>query len=776
MAAPSAWANLSPEEVSKIARRVPCEWDRAHMDMAFVCRSWRAGLAASPPLPPPLPRLLLPSDDFTRVSCILSSCSIHQGYHDPDGLRYLGSCDGGYLFLAMEQTRRHRLMGLLQAGGGRIHLLPDEVCPRYDPSVQHVHNMVILAATLSSAPDVPGCLAAGIVTYQRDVGGPRQRRCAFWCIGDRVAYDSMPPYITEPVEDVVYRDDGFFHFLTDEEHILASAPTFFQDGDEPLRGCWTLRRCVPRDTSHDGFVRARYLLESRGELLMIVRLAPDPDSPTSGFKVFSRTGPLALEDDGSGGMVGHPYVWRELDALGGRMLFVGRGCSRSYEVAQYPGFRAGIYFLDDRSFYDDQIMFCGVDERQYPCSDTGKWTQGPLPNVERFFPEEGPSNHSSPVWFLQDVAKQRCWKDLLPELVAEVSNHLHCPVDQYRMSRVCPEWQKALLLPRRPHLPFHPVRFRGETGVARFIGAYDGGWMFVASKRTTEHRLINVTNGYGSISLPDRMSLHLGETEAMIIRAATLSSPPVVRGCVAGAIVTPPHPRSTLGPAYITFWRVGSRLASGSHEVVEGVEDVIYHQNAFHFLTKQKNLLICSPEFEEGTPVDQLRVEVKELRFQLLVDEENEWPCIEDFYVAGRYLVESRGELLMVVRTRPGSGATRVPTSSFRVFQMMKVQITEPGRADYCWNELLALDGRMLFVGRRCSRSFEAIDFPGSQEGVYFHDDQFGWTFMIWGYAYMMGQMYHCRDNGVCSVLPNAIRPLLPAGHSNTSSPIWCLH
>ncbi|RLN28248.1 uncharacterized protein C2845_PM05G29100 [Panicum miliaceum] len=76
------------------------------------------------------------------------------------------------------------------------------------------------------------------------------------------------------------------------------------------------------------------------------------------------------------------------------------GCSRSYEVAQYPGFRAGIYFLDDRSFYDDQIMFRGVDERQYPCSDAGKWTQGPPPNIERFFPEEGPSNHSSPAWLL----------------------------------------------------------------------------------------------------------------------------------------------------------------------------------------------------------------------------------------------------------------------------------------------------------------------------------------------------------------------------------------
>ena len=293
-------------------------------------------------------------------------------------------------------------MGLLQ-GGGHIHFLPGVVCPRDYPSVQHVHSMVILAATLSSAPDVPGCLAAGIVTYQRDVDGPRQRRCAFWRIGDGVAFDTKPLYMTEHVEDVVYRDDGFFHFLTDEEHILASAPTFFQDGDEPLRGVSlssTLRRCVPRDTSRDGFVRARYLLESRGELLMIVRFAPDPDSPTSGFKVFSRIGPLALEDDGSGAMVGHPYIWNELDSLGGRMLFVGRGCSRSYETADYPGFKDGIYFSDDRSFYDEQIMFRGVDERQYPCSDTGKWTQGPPPSVEGFFPEQGSSNHSSPAWLL----------------------------------------------------------------------------------------------------------------------------------------------------------------------------------------------------------------------------------------------------------------------------------------------------------------------------------------------------------------------------------------
>jgi hypothetical protein len=148
------------------------------------------------------------------------------------------------------------------------------------------------------------------------------------------------------------------------------------------------------------FVRARYLVVSRGELLMVVRFAPDPELPTSAFKVFNAVGPHLPEEDGNSSLVWYRYSWSELDSLGGRMLFVGRGCSRSYETADYPGSKDGIYFVDDRSFYDEQIMFRGVDERQYPCSDTGKWTQGPPPNVERFFPEQGPSNHSSPAWLL----------------------------------------------------------------------------------------------------------------------------------------------------------------------------------------------------------------------------------------------------------------------------------------------------------------------------------------------------------------------------------------
>lgn len=83
------------------------------------------------------------------------------------------------------------------------------------------------------------------------------------------------------------------------------------------------------------------------------------------------------------------------------MLFVGRGCSRSYKVSQYPGLKDDIIFLDDRSFYDDEMMFSGVNERQYPCSDIGRWSsEWPPPHVDLYFPERVPSYNYPPAWLL----------------------------------------------------------------------------------------------------------------------------------------------------------------------------------------------------------------------------------------------------------------------------------------------------------------------------------------------------------------------------------------
>ncbi|KAJ1263298.1 hypothetical protein BS78_09G172800 [Paspalum vaginatum] len=355
MAAPRSWADLFTDMVMEIVVRLPCPIDRAHMDL--VCQEWRSGFALaqdpSDPKPPPrLPSLLLSPGDATG--------------HVSAGARHFGSFDGDWVFLAYGQTHGHRL---LNAFTGESHALPDLF---RNGEEDLIHPMAILTATLSHPPDEMECVAGAGVTYHPDDAAPRRRHIAFCRPWSLVAYcDAVPDAPVGPgfePEDFVYHDDSF-HFLTRGEHILACTPILDADW-AMLANLSELFRFSNEGRGYDGFVRARYLVASRGELLMVVRLAPKPGAPTSSFKVFRmsrREMPGGDEEEAA-----DEYFWSELDAMGGRMLF------------------DGIYFLDEGTFYDDE----------YPCSDIGKWSKGPPSHVERYFPEQGPSNSSPPAWLL----------------------------------------------------------------------------------------------------------------------------------------------------------------------------------------------------------------------------------------------------------------------------------------------------------------------------------------------------------------------------------------
>ncbi|XP_062197331.1 uncharacterized protein LOC133900231 [Phragmites australis] len=400
---PSSLAGLPSAALHEILARVPCSFDRGRVPL--VSRAWRRAIAHFPPPAPPhpLPWLLLPSpsadaDVSTRVVCVLSGCRRVHHYLTvhPRGARCFGSHDGAWLFLAFRQWRGHELVNVRTR---RVHVLPRALQFRNDP---RLYGIAILAAALSHPPDDPRCVAAGIVAYWLDPDAdptvpPLRCHFALWRMGARVVFDIAPP-TTEAaldVEDVVYHDQAF-HFVTQGDHIRVGRPILYQNGG--LGAAWELRRFQPGGRTYEQYVYARYLVVSRGELLMVVRFRPHPgqQAQTSAFKVFRVIAPQ-LPDYNLPAAVEYPWSWSELHTLGGRILFVGRGCSRSYETNQYPGFKDGVYFMDDG---DDMMIFRDANERQYPCSDNGMWSAGPPRRAHRCFPAQGPSDYSSPAWLL----------------------------------------------------------------------------------------------------------------------------------------------------------------------------------------------------------------------------------------------------------------------------------------------------------------------------------------------------------------------------------------
>ncbi|KAF2931337.1 hypothetical protein DAI22_05g210600 [Oryza sativa Japonica Group] len=194
--------------------------------------------------------------------------------------------------------------------------------------------MVMIAATLSSPPEDEHCIGAAISSYWPGMNGARMH--AFWYMRRQVA---VMPTASEGVfgpflEDVIHHKEAFY-FLTAQERLHAFAVPEFRVGrrgylDIPPRKIPSF----PHDgRDYDGRDVARYLVESRENLLMVVRFVSDPPQMpprTSAFKVFEMV-ELAINNGEA------QYAWNELQSLGGRMLFVARGCSKSYNVADYPG-------------------------------------------------------------------------------------------------------------------------------------------------------------------------------------------------------------------------------------------------------------------------------------------------------------------------------------------------------------------------------------------------------------------------------------------------------
>ncbi|KAG8055974.1 hypothetical protein GUJ93_ZPchr0001g31831 [Zizania palustris] len=349
---------------------------------------------------------------------------------------------------------------------------------------------------------------------------------------------------------------------------------------------------------------------------------------------------------------------------------------------------------------------------------------------------------------------RRSWSDgLPPELVAIIMLQLNCLADRVYFEAVCRAWRSAasfvdgvrrgvpwLLLPSRDAPSFFSLHSGVTRGLnvpeavrgARLCGAYDGGWVAVAADPWRGFSAVNLFSGV-RVAFPEKLSLELPYSNTyaagqhnMLIRSIVFSAPPSSENCVAAAHVS--------SSSNIAFWKPGMSThwaALGRESDV--IQDMIYHSGelleGFHVLTNREEVRIYAPLGDNPDPDAPLEMIYTTHPMHRRDDYQPDKALLPTSFTT-RYLAESRGRLLMVLRHYTGNQCVGRRTHMFRIFEMRPSSpaYSQPqngaAATEGSWVELPELSGRALFLGRGCSRVVEVAEFDMLQEGtIYYLDD-----------------------------------------------------
>lgn len=262
--------------------------------------------------------------------------------------------------------------------------------------------------------------------------------------------------------------------------------------------------------------------------------------------------------------------------------------------------------------------------------------------------------------------------------------------------------------------------FPEDAGGARLCGSFLGGWVALELTRWRGHCLININTGH-RINLPDRVRNPAPPRDCVVgIKSMVLSAAPTSGAYMVAAI--------TSGVSNICFWRPGAErwwpltpVVANAADLAhwrrmlprDPIMDMVYFRGrlheGFYVLDGQERLVVYVEDENGGNGNDNNGglnpINMRMITYAFASDLQGD----SDRVVRGRYLIESRGDLIMVRHLDCPEG--------FEFFTLEAEEDLGGDQVRAKWLKCSVLAGRALFLGRGCSRSAES----GSELGHIVH-------------------------------------------------------
>jgi len=340
----------------------------------------------------------------------------------------------------------------------------------------------------------------------------------------------------------------------------------------------------------------------------------------------------------------------------------------------------------------------------------------------------------------------------------------------------------------------HRIRLPADLAGAHLCGSHPGGWLAAAAHvpgggnnmaanlfsrekvpLPSEQQLIRP----GTLCPPGfhleghpMFQMRCQLEEDVLIRAITFVSaaPSSAARCVAVAAAMTCGHRPGIALCRLQIDGHGTpRWTVPKSAVLYGIEDVVYFEGGvvpgFHFINNKEDISVARTSDVRALHGYWSKVQGQE--------DDDVFSTLPDSVYIIRYLVVSRGRLLMVRRYFTWSGSDVHQTLLFRVFEC-QIKLNHHGFEIYSWAELERLDGRALFLGRGCSRACELPQNSGIREGrIYFIDDV-GCNESL---KMQDSSRYNCMDMGVYSMQePDSPCLIAPTLHPGSCSSLFGAH